>query len=185
MFMESWILRVYCKVNMKPFGLHLLCTRPKIFMIPWTFQKLNSFLKLLHLWHNLLSIGIGVVYATFPIQLALCVMIYIWVTFFSQILIFSRVEPTLSNTDKVSCSSTEHSDSGDVWTGKLFLKSSIYLCQGTKIFQYCTCPAGRVTYNFHLSCKHVHLSFKSICNKEHKGVIFNLTSSSNSRVILS
>ena len=21
--------------------------------------------------------------------------------------------------------------------------------QGTKLFQYCTCPAGRVTYNFH------------------------------------
>ena len=37
--------------------------------------------------------------------------------------------------------------------------------QGTKIFQYCTCPAGRVTYNFHLSCKHMHLSFKSVCNK--------------------
>ena len=23
--------------------------------------------------------------------------------------------------------------------------------QGTKIFQYCTCPAGLVTHNFHLS----------------------------------
>ena len=43
--------------------------------------------------------------------------------------------------------------------------------QGTKIFQYCTCPAGRVTYNFHLSFKHMHLSLKSVCNKEHKGVI--------------
>ena len=32
--------------------------------------------------------------------------------------------------------------------------------QGTKIFQYSTCPAGRVTYNFHSSCKHMHLSFK-------------------------
>ena len=40
--------------------------------------------------------------------------------------------------------------------------------QGTNIFQYCTCPAGRVTYNFHSSCKHMHLSFKSVCNKEHK-----------------
>ena len=39
--------------------------------------------------------------------------------------------------------------------------------QWTKIFQYCTCPAGRVTYNFHSSCKHTHLSFKSVCNKEH------------------
>ena len=47
--------------------------------------------------------------------------------------------------------------------------------QGTKIFQYCTCPAGQVTYNFHFSCKHMHLSFKSICNKEHKGVICNMT----------
>ena len=43
--MESWILRVSCKVNVKPFGLHLLCTRPEVFMIPWTFQKLNSFLN--------------------------------------------------------------------------------------------------------------------------------------------
>ena len=41
------------------------------------------------------------------------------------------------------------------------------------MIQYCTCPAGRVTYNFHSSCKHMHLSFKSICNKEHKGVICN------------
>ena len=38
-------------------------------------------------------------------------------------------------------------------------------CQWTKIFQYCTCPAGRVTYNFLLSCKHMHLSFKSVSNK--------------------
>ena len=52
--------------------------------------------------------------------------------------------------------------------------------QGTKIFQYCTCPAGRVTYNFHSSRKHIHLSFKSVCNKEHKGVICNMTHSSNS-----
>ena len=51
---------------------------------------------------------------------------------------------------------------------------------GTKIFQYCTCPAGRVTQNFHWSCKHMHLSFKSVCNKEHKGVICNMTSSRNS-----
>ena len=33
--------------------------------------------------------------------------------------------------------------------------------QGTKIFQYCTCPAGRVTYNIHSSCKHMHLSLKA------------------------
>ena len=46
------------------------------------------------------------------------------------------------------------------------------LTQGTKIFQYCTCPAGRVTYNFHSSCKHMYLSFKSVCNKQHKGEIW-------------
>ena len=36
--------------------------------------------------------------------------------------------------------------------------------QGTEIFQFCTCLAGRVTYNFHSSCKHnvMHLSFKDI-----------------------
>ena len=38
-----------------------------------------------------------------------------------------------------------------------------------------------MTYNnFHSSCKHMHLSFKSVCNKEYKGVICNMTSSSNS-----
>ena len=54
------------------------------------------------------------------------------------------------------------------------------MAQGTKIYQYCTCPAGPTTYNFHSSCKHMHLSFKSVCNKEHKGVIYNMTSLSNS-----
>ena len=49
--------------------------------------------------------------------------------------------------------------------------------QGAKIFQYCTCPAGQVTYSVHLSCKPRHLSFKSVCNKEYMGV---MTSSSNS-----
>ena len=39
--------------------------------------------------------------------------------------------------------------------------------QGTKTFQYCTRPAGQVAYNFYLSCKRMHLSFKSVCNKEH------------------
>ena len=41
--------------------------------------------------------------------------------------------------------------------------------QGTKIFQHCTCPIEQMTYNFHLSFKYMHLSFKSVCNKEHKG----------------
>ena len=45
MFMESWILRVSCKVNVKPFGLHLLCNRPEVFMIPWTFQNRIHFLS--------------------------------------------------------------------------------------------------------------------------------------------
>ena len=49
------------------------------------------------------------------------------------------------------------------------------------MFQYCTCPAGRVTNNFHSSCNHMHLSFKSVCNKEHKGVICNSTSSFSSQ----
>ena len=53
--------------------------------------------------------------------------------------------------------------------------------QGTKIFQYCNCPAGQVTYNFHSSCKHMHLSFKSTYNKEHKRVICSMTSWSNCR----
>ena len=52
--------------------------------------------------------------------------------------------------------------------------------QGTKIVKYCTCPAGRVTYNFHSYCKHMHLFFKNVCNKGHKGVICNMTSSSSS-----
>ena len=33
------------------------------------------------------------------------------------------------------------------------------LRQGTNIFHYCTCPAGRVTFNFHSSCKHNALVF--------------------------
>ena len=37
-----------------------------------------------------------------------------------------------------------------------------------------------VTYNFHSSCKHMHVNIKSICNKEHKGVTCNMTSWSNS-----
>ena len=53
-------------------------------------------------------------------------------------------------------------------------KHTTYVGQGTKIFKYCTCPAGWVTTNFHSSCKHMQLSFKSVCNKEHKS-----TSSSN------
>ena len=54
------------------------------------------------------------------------------------------------------------------------------MTQGTKIFQYSTCPGRQVTYNFHSSCTHMHLSFKSVCNKEHKAVICNMTSLSNS-----
>ena len=32
-----------------------------------------------------------------------------------------------------------------------------------------------MTYNFHSSCKHLHLSFKRECNKEHEGGICNMT----------
>ena len=46
---------------------------------------------------------------------------------------------------------------------------------GDKIFQYCTCPAGQVACNFYSSCKYMYLSFKSVRNKEHKGVICNMT----------
>ena len=38
--MESLILWVSCKVKVKP---HLLYKRPEVFMISWTFQKLNLF----------------------------------------------------------------------------------------------------------------------------------------------
>ena len=68
----------------------------------------------------------------------------------------------------------------DQATGALIRIYLIKWSQGTKTFQYCTCPAGRVTYNFQSPCKHMHLSFKSVCNKEHKGVICNMTSLSNS-----
>ena len=55
-----------------------------------------------------------------------------------------------------------------------------FACRGQKYFNIALVhsPAGRVTYNFHSSCKHMHMSFKSVCNKEHKGVICNMTSSS-------
>ena len=53
------------------------------------------------------------------------------------------------------------------------------LYQGTKLFQYCTCPAGRVTYKSHLSCKHIHRPLKEYAIfffQKHKGVICNMTS---------
>ena len=62
----------------------------------------------------------------------------------------------------------------------LLKKQSNFYLRGQKYFKSTQCPEGRVTYNFHSSCKHMHLSFKSVCNKEHKGVICNMTSSSNS-----
>ena len=36
-----------------------------------------------------------------------------------------------------------------------------------------------LAYNFYSPCKYMHLSFKSICKSEHKGVICNMTSTSN------
>ena len=50
--------------------------------------------------------------------------------------------------------------------------TKVIFVQRTKYFNIGTCPARQVTYNFHSSCKHMHLSFKSVCNKEHKGVIW-------------
>lgn len=44
-FMEVWMQRVPCKVNMRPFGRHLLCTWPVAFILPWTLEKWNLFLK--------------------------------------------------------------------------------------------------------------------------------------------
>ena len=44
--------------------------------------------------------------------------------------------------------------------GYKVLEGVLELYQGTKLFQYCTCPAGRVTYNSHLSCKHIHRPLK-------------------------
>ena len=49
--------------------------------------------------------------------------------------------------------------------------------QGTKLFQYFTCPAGQFSL---VMQTHTLFSFKSVCNKEHKGVICYMTSSSNS-----
>ena len=79
-----------------------------------------------------------------------------------------------------------HGNSSDPCSGGMMVRHFFYqsgqfgltvTSQGTKIFQYCTCPAGRVTYIFHTSCKPRHLSFKSVCSKEYMGV---MTSSSNS-----
>ena len=56
----------------------------------------------------------------------------------------------------------------------------------TILHAYTGCLAVCVEYSdknisiLHLTCKHMHLSFKSVCNKEHKGVICNMTSSRNS-----
>ena len=45
------------------------------------------------------------------------------------------------------------------------LEGKFYGQQGTKIFQYCTCHAGRATYNFHSTCKNMHFSFKRFAKK--------------------
>ena len=42
--------------------------------------------------------------------------------------------------------------------------------------KYFNIATWRMTYNFHSSCKHMHLSFKRMCNKELKRVICNMTS---------
>ena len=42
--MESWILRASCKVSEARRASRQLCKIPEVFMIPWTFQKLNLLL---------------------------------------------------------------------------------------------------------------------------------------------
>ena len=82
---------------------------------------------------------------------------------------------------KIACQNSKQegpdqtASSEAVWSG-----SALFAYAGDKNIKYCTCPAGRVTYHFHSSCKHIHLPFKSVCNKEHTGVICNMTSWSNS-----
>ena len=43
--MEVWTQWVLCKVNVTPFGHHLLCTCPIAFILPWPSEKWNLFLK--------------------------------------------------------------------------------------------------------------------------------------------
>ena len=88
-----------------------------------------------------------------------------------------RLEPAALRS-RVKHSTTEGLRSPIQWVNHTV--QSLNNAPGDKIFQYCTCPTGRVKYNFHSSCKHMHLSFKSVCNKEHKGVICNMTSTSYS-----
>ena len=49
-----------------------------------------------------------------------------------------------------------------------------------KYFKIALVLEGEWLYNFHSSSMHMHLSFKSVCNKEHKKATCNMTSSSNS-----
>ena len=56
-FMEVWTQRAPCKVNVTPvtpFGRHLFCTWSVEFILPWTSEKWNLFLKW-WLMTNLLS----------------------------------------------------------------------------------------------------------------------------------
>ena len=53
---------------------------------------------------------------------------------------------------------------------KITSKGFFYL-SGDKIFQYCTCPAGRVTYNFHsCTCPIIVYAIKKI--REYEGRFF-------------
>ena len=44
-FTEVWKQRVPCKLNVTPFGHHLFCTWSVVFILPWTSEKWNLFLK--------------------------------------------------------------------------------------------------------------------------------------------
>ena len=62
-------------------------------------------------------------------------------------------------------------------THKMNTKYAVYTGDKNISILHWSC---RTSDNFHLSCKHIYMSFKSVCNKEYKGVICYMTSSSNS-----
>ena len=57
--------------------------------------------------------------------------------------------------------------------------SQLYVCEQRRVCRGQKC-FNIALIHFHSSSKHMHLCFKRVYNKEHKGVICNMTSSSNS-----
>ena len=56
----------------------------------------------------------------------------------------------------------------------------MYPEEGQKYFNIALVLQDECITIFRSSCKHMHLSYKSVCNKEQKGVICNMTPMSNS-----